>query len=165
MSVYRRILSMWGAPFRTARAVIDAPPSEPQALATLMAGAFLAFVAQLPGHARAAHLAPDVPLDARVGGAILGGLFFLPLLAYLLAGATQLGAWLAGWRPEGVRMRMALFWAFLAVAPAMLLAGLVQGLIGPGPALTLVHLITGLGFVLFWVAGLRAAVQTASDSR
>ena len=46
----------------------------------------------------------------------------------------------------------------LAVAPAMLLTGLVAGMIGPGPGLVLVQAITGIGFVMIWGAGLAAQV-------
>lgn len=150
---------MWVAPRKTARAVMDAQPTEPQALAVLMGGALLAFASQWPGHARAAHLDPSIPLDARIGGAILGALFLLPLLGYALAGVTQLIAHLAGFRPQAVQMRMALFWAFLAATLAMLLAGLVEGLNGPGLPLSLLRAAAGLGFLAFWGAGLVAALQ------
>ena len=43
-----------------------------------------------------------------------------------------------------------------ATAPVMLLGGLVAGLVGPGPGLTLVHAVAGAAFLLFWIAGLRA---------
>lgn len=159
MSVFRQMLRMWVAPRATARAVVCAPPTEPQALATLMGGALLGFVAQWPGHARAAQMDPSTPLDARIGGAILGALFILPLVAYAIAGLTQLVAHLAGYRPEGVQMRMALFWALLAAGPAMLLAGLTRGFVGPGSALTLVNAAAGIGFVVFWASGLAAALK------
>ena len=46
--------------------------------------------------------------------------------------------------------------ALAAVAPAMLLAGLVNGLVGPGPGLTLIHVLAGAAFLWFWGSGLRA---------
>ncbi len=45
--------------------------------------------------------------------------------------------------------------ALLAVAPAMLLAGLVEGFVGPGAALSLVRVVAGFGFLVIWGAGLR----------
>ena len=63
---------------------------------------------------------------------------------------------LAGVRISGRQARLALIWALAAVAPVMLLAGLVQGFLGEGPGLTLVHAVAGLSFIAFWVAGLRA---------
>ena len=54
---------------------------------------------------------------------------------------------------------LALFWALLAVAPAMLLAGLVAGLVGSGPALTVVQALCGIGFVMIWGAGIAALAR------
>ena len=68
------------------------------------------------------------------------------------------GAWPAAVAP------VLLIWALAATAPAMLLAGLVRGLIGPGPGLTLVHAVSGAAFALFWGAGL-AALARRPDRR
>ena len=57
--------------------------------------------------------------------------------------------------------RLALFWALLAVAPAMLLSGLTEGFAGPGAALTLTRVVAGLGFLVIWGAGLRALAGKA----
>ena len=126
-----------------------------QVLVVVLLLAMLIFlVAQAPGHARAAHLDPTVPLGVRMGGSVMAVLFLMPLLAYGLAALSGLVMRLVG-RPILARhARLALFWALLAVAPAMLLSGLVEGLMGSGSALTLTRIIAGLGFVLVWGAGL-----------
>ena len=49
--------------------------SEPALLALLLGTMAVYFVAQWPAHARAAALDPSVPLQARLGGALLATLF------------------------------------------------------------------------------------------
>ena len=57
--------------------------------------------------------------------------------------------------------RLALFWALLAVSPAMLLAGLTAGLVGPGAALGVTRAVAGIGFLVIWGAGLHAVTRMA----
>lgn len=149
-----RIVSSWWRPGRVVASLSEMP--DRVLVVVLMAAMLMFLIAQAPVHARAAALDPSVPLEARMGGALLAVMFIMPLLAYglaaLVAGLSRLTPW-----PVGARQsRLALFWALLAVSPAMLLAGLTAGMVGPGPALTLTRLIAGLGFVAIWVAGLRA---------
>lgn len=149
-----RIVQSWWRPGRVVASLAGMP--ERVLVVVLMAAMLMFLIAQAPVHARAAALDPSVPLEARMGGALLAVMFIMPLLAYglaaLVAGLSRLTPW-----PVGARQsRLALFWALLAVSPAMLLAGLTAGMVGPGPALTLTRLIAGLGFVAIWAAGLRA---------
>ena len=130
--------------------------SEPALLALLLGTMAIYFVAQWPGHARAAALDPSVPLQARLGGALMATMFLMPLCVMALALVAGLVARAFGLAVDGRASRLALIWALAAVAPVMLLAGLVQGFLGEGPGLTLVHAIAGLSFIAFWVAGLRA---------
>ncbi len=127
------------------------------AMVVLLLAAMLIFwVAQWPVHARAAQLDPATPLSGRLGGAGLAVMFLMPLLAYAVAGLV---AWLSRLTARPIRpqdSRLALFWALLAVSPAMLLSGLVTGFVGPGPALGLLRMLSGLAFLLIWGAGLRA---------
>jgi len=95
-------------------------------------------------------LNPTTPLDARLGGALLACVFLLPLLAYAIAAASHVIARLFGGRGSGLGARLALFWALLAIAPAMLLQGLVAGFVGPGAALNLVYILVALGFLRLW---------------
>ena len=127
---------------------------EGRALATLIGACLLIFVAQWPGLARAAYVDPAIPLDARMGGALLGTLFLLPPIAYGVAALSHLVARAFGGKGNFFTARLALFWALLAVSPLMLLQGLVRGFIGPGPALTLVGLAVLAAFLALWVISL-----------
>ena len=149
-----RVLQSWWAPGRVVRSLRDLPD---RALIVILMAAMLIFlVAQMPGHSRAAYLDPSVPLQARLGGALLAVMFMMPLLAYAVAALVAALSRLTP-REIGARdSRLALFWALLAVAPAMLLAGLVEGFVGPGAALSLVRAVAGRGFLVIRGAGLRA---------
>lgn len=152
-----RIMESWWAPGRVVGALRSLP--DRALIAVLMAAMLMFLIAQLPEHARAAQLDPSVPLQARIGGALLGVMFMMPLLAYGVAALVSILSRPTPWRIEGRQSRLALFWALLAVSPAMLLAGLVGGLIGPGPALTLTRVLAGCGFLVIWGAGLRALTR------
>jgi hypothetical protein len=136
------------------RGLMDMP--DRAQLVVLMAAMLIFLLAQAPGHARAAALDPSVPLEARMGGALMAVMFLMPLIAYGVAALVGGLMRLTPWRIAPSHSRLALFWALLAVAPAMLLAGLVGGLIGPGPALALVQALAGIGFLWIWGAGLSA---------
>ena len=152
--VLPRVLESWWAPRRVVRGLAAMP--EGAKLAVLMAAMLILLVAQAPANARLAQTDPSVPFEARMGGALLAVMFMMPILAYALAGLVSLLSRLTPWRVRPEDSRLALFWALLAVAPAMLLAGLVAGLIGPGPALSLVQIACGAGFLAIWGAGLAA---------
>ena len=158
MGLIPRILLTWRAPGRAVRGV--AQMSEPALLALLIGTMALYFVAQWPAHARAAALDPSVPLQARLGGALLATMFLMPLLVLAMAWIAQGVARLVGARLEGRQSRLALIWAFAAAVPVMLLKGLVQGFVGPGPAVTVVNILAGVAFLLFWIAGLRELAGT-----
>lgn len=157
MSLSGDILHSYRRPREVLRRRLGPEPREDRALAILMGACLLLFVAQWPAHARAAHLAPEVPLDARLTGALMGTIFLLPLLAYAVAAASHLVLRLFGGRGSFHGARMALFWAMLAVGPLMLLNGLVRGMIGPGPAETATGAVAALAFLAIWGAGLRVA--------
>ena len=154
-----RVLQSWWAPRRVVRGLADMP--DRVQLVVLMAAMLIFLLAQAPGHARAAALDPSVPLEARMGGAVMAVMFLMPLIAYGMAALVGGLMRLTPWRLDPRHSRLALFWALLAVAPAMLLSGLVAGLIGSGPALTLVQALTGIGFLMIWGAGISALVVKA----
>ena len=149
-----RIAQSWWAPGRVVASLRGTP--ERVLIVILMAAMLIFWVAQAPGHARAAHLDPSVPLDARLGGALLAVVFMMPLVAYVVAELVAFASRLTPWRVSSADSRLALFWALLAVAPAMLLSGLTLGLAGPGAALSLTRAVAGIGFLVIWGAGLRA---------
>ena len=154
-----RIVQSWWAPGRVVGSLRGTP--ERVLIVILMAAMLIFLIAQAPGHARAAHLDPSVPLDARMGGALLAVMFMMPLLAYALAELVAFLSRLTPWPVASQDSRLALFWALLAVAPAMLLSGLTEGFAGPGAALTLTRVVAGLGFLVIWGAGLRALAEKA----
>jgi hypothetical protein len=154
MPVSTDILESYVRPRQAFRRKLEGGTHEGRALATLIGACLLIFVAQWPGLARAAHVDPAIPLDARMGGALLGTLFLLPPIAYAVAALSHLVARAFGGTGSFFSARLALFWSLLAVSPLMLLQGLVRGFIGPGPALTLVGLAVLATFLMFWVTSL-----------
>ena len=154
-----RIAQSWWAPGRVVASLRGTP--ERVLIVILMAAMLIFWVAQAPGHARAAHLDPSVPLDARLGGALLAVVFMMPLVAYVVAELVAFASRLTPWRVSSADSRLALFWALLAVAPAMLLSGLTLGMAGPGAALALTRAVAGIGFLVIWGAGLRALAGKA----
>lgn len=154
LGIVPRIAASWWRPGQVVRGLSGM--SEAQILAVLMIAMLAFFVSQLPGHARVAHLDPSVPLNARLAGAALAVMFLMPLVAYGAALICTLIAQAVGYRLGPRHARLALFWALLAVAPAMLLAGLVDGFVGPGPALSVTRALAGVGFLVIWGAGAQA---------
>jgi hypothetical protein len=152
MAVTTDILQTWRSPARVIRAKLDGGAREDRALATLFGACFLLFVAQWPALSRASFLDPSVPLDARIGGALMGAIFLLPLLAYAVAGVARLVARALGGKGTGLGARMALFWAMLAVSPVVLFHGLLRGFVGEGVQATVVGLLVLAAFLYLWLA-------------
>lgn len=159
MSIFYDVMMAWRAPRSMIRTKLAAGVREDRALAVIMGAGMLAFVAQTPVLARAAHFDAAIPLDARLGGAVMACLFFLPLLAYFIGFISHLVAKLFASHSTSYRARLALFWAFLAVTPAMMLQGLVSGFLGHGAVLNAVQLLVTLGFLRIWLNMLIAAVH------
>ena len=160
MSLTADILRSYRAPRRVLRSQLAAGKREDRALIYLMVACVLIFIAQWPGLARAAEADPSVPFEARMGGALMAVLFVLPVLAY----AMSLLLWLLlrAFGPiSSYGTRLALFWAFLAVSPLMLLQAALNSALGPAGAVAVQ--IFGLGvlaaFLVILVAGLRAALE------
>ena len=163
MPVTRDITATYRAPGTVMQRLLAMGPREDRALAFLMGFCVLAFVAQLPKLARDAHLTGQ-ELDMLMGGALMGSVFILPLLLYLLAALSQLVLRVFGRVTGGYGARLALFWSLLASTPVALLYGLVAGFVGPGPALSGIGLIWVGLFLWFWIAGLRAATQAEAHA-
>ncbi|WP_101069134.1 YIP1 family protein [Roseovarius salinarum] len=156
MAVTRDIAATYRGPGRVMRRLLEMGSREDRALALLMSGCAVVFVAQWPRLAREAHLT-DQALNALMAGTLMAVMLILPLLLYALA-FVSLGVLRALGRPvTGHATRLALFWAFLAASPLTLLHGLTAGFIGPGPALDLVGLAWCGVFLWFWVSNLREA--------
>jgi hypothetical protein len=154
MSVSAEIIESYRRPRRVFRRRLERGADEGQALACLMGACALIFLSQWPGLSRAAHLDPAVPLEARLGGALMATMFLLPLIAYGLAALSHLLARLFGGRGSYFTARLALFWAMLAVSPVMLAQGLFSALAGPGPLPALLGLGVLAAFLVLWLGAL-----------
>lgn len=152
MAVTLDILRGWRNPRGLIREKLGQGVREDRALAVLMGACLLFFVAQWPRLSREAFLNPEVPLDARMGGALMGWVFIAPLMMYVLAAATHLVARLFGGKGTWFGARLALFWALLVVSPLVLLNGLVSGFIGGGTGATAVGLLVLAGFLYLWLS-------------
>lgn len=159
MSVTLDIARAWGAPRQLIRTKLDQGLREDRALATIMGAGVLMFIAQWPAAMRHATLDPTIPLEARLGGALMACVFFLPLIAYGIAWISQGIARLFGGRTTGYGARLALFWAFLAVSPVTLIQGLLTGFLGHSAIGTFVQVVAGLGFLWIWIHMLIEAAQ------
>jgi hypothetical protein len=181
MAVTRDIPRAWVRPGRVMRERLAGAGSERVAFVYLAVASVLGFAAALPGLVRQSRL-PDpafeaairaeasesrimtVPADitdakfeALMSGALMGWIFIVPILAYALAWLSHLIARALGGRGTGLEARHALFWAFLASTPALLLAGLTTGFVGEGPASALTGTLWISGFVWIWINSLHAA--------
>ena len=130
--------------------------NEGRALAILMAGCALTFVSQWPRLAREAHLT-EQDLNPLMGGALLGWVFIAPLAFYALAFLSHLAIRALGASGSAFASRLALFWAFLAASPLLLLHGLVAGFVGPGAGLNGVGIVWCAVFLWVWISNLRQA--------
>ena len=156
MAVTSDIAATYRGPGRVVRRLLEMGQREDRALAFLMAGCVLVFVAQMPRLAREAHETGQ-ELNMLMGASLLAWVIFAPILFYVIAALSHLLARLVGGRGDWYGARLALFWALLAAAPVLLLHGLVAGLIGPGTALDTVGGLALGVFLWFWLAGLRQA--------
>jgi hypothetical protein len=161
MPVTTDIVATYRSPRKVMRRLLDAGRREDRALAILMGGCLLAFVGRWPALQRAATLGEDGPsFEAMMAGALFAWLFVAPLLFYLLAAISHLVARPFGGQGSYFSARLALFWSFLAAAPLLLLYGLVEGFVGPGPGLQAVGVLWLIAFGWFWFASLREAERT-----
>lgn len=156
MALTADIAATYRGPGRVVRRLFGMGRREDRALVFLLLGCLLLFVAQTPYQARLAHLDPTVPLNARLYWSALVWIFLAPLFFYLLAALAWIMNRLARRRLSGYAIRLSLFWSLLATSPVALLAGLVAGLIGPGPGLQVVGAVWFGLFLWFWIAGMRA---------
>jgi len=158
MAVTTDIFESWLRPRLVVRRLMARDVNEPFALSLLLTFLVLALVALLPDMARVSFLEGGTPIAPRVLAAAMGLLATLPVF-YLLAGLVTMISRLLGGKASFYRGRIALFWAALASTPAMLVQGLVQGMVGPGLQATVIGLAVGMAFLTFWFLGLREAGQ------
>ncbi|MFV0492708.1 MAG: Yip1 family protein [Pseudorhodobacter sp.] len=156
MSVTRDIVASWRHPRQVIRRHLQRPRSEPFAFTLLLTFMIVIFIAQWPQASRASFLQPEVPMTQRLVAAGLALLALIPFW-YLVAAVGQWISRALGGQGDHYRARLALFWALVTISPLMLLQGLVAGMIGAGPGLTSIAVLTGLAFLVFWVINLSEA--------
>ncbi|TMV08527.1 YIP1 family protein [Ruegeria sediminis] len=159
MPVAADIVATYRGPGRVIRRLLGMGQREDRALAILMAGCTLVFVAQMPRLAREAHLTGQ-ELNMLLGGALLAWIIIAPLIFYFLAAVSHVFARAVGGRGDWYGARLALFWSLLASSPILLLHGMVAGFIGPGPAMQGVGLLWLIVFGWFWFSGLSQAERS-----
>jgi hypothetical protein len=154
MSVTTDIVASWRQPRVVVRRLLARGRSEPFAFTLLLTALILLFVSMTPFLAREAFLHPAQPLPQRLFGAGLAVLATIPLW-YLLAALGHLVARLMGGQGTYYGGRIALFWALTSVSPALLLAGLVQGMVGLGLGSNILGVGVAIAFLMFWSVYLR----------
>ncbi len=148
MGLFADILATYRSPGKVMRRHLDGARDEGRALMYLLLACCLSCLAQWPRLQREVSMDGSVALEIRIGGALFGWIFIVPPAMYAFAFLARVLAGAFGGHGTGYSARLALFWSMLAVAPLGLVAGLVGGFIGPGPAAA----ITGLvGYVIFCV--------------
>lgn len=157
MSLTRDMTESYRAPSRAFSRQLREGVSESRVLAYLMISVVVIFISQLPRLSREAHIDPTIEMDARVGAAILGWLFMMPLALYAFSFVVLIVQKLFRMEAHAFTTRMALFWSLLVSSPIWLLQGMVAGLIGVGPALTSVNIVLAIVLIVMIVSCLRAA--------
>lgn len=155
MSVSQDMIATWRRPRAVIAKLLAMGVREDRALAFLMGACLLIFVAQWPVLSRQAFEDPSVPLQARIGGALMAWLIWVPLIAYAIAAITRMVAAIVGGKGSFYTARLAFFWTLLATTPGWLFYGLVAGFIGPGPAKTVVGAILFFAILAIWGICLR----------
>lgn len=160
MAVTTNIVRAWRAPRAVMREMLAMGQREDRALAFLMAGCLLMFVAQMPRLTRLSMVpgeAGQTNLDMLLSDAFYGWLLLMPFLFYGLAAAAHLLARLFGGGGSWFGARLALFWTLLAASPAALCHGLLLGLLGNSLATELFGVLAMAAFLWIFVQSLREA--------
>ena len=129
MALASDIVASYRAPRKAMRRILDRGASEGQAFALNFFACLIIFIAQWPRLSRDAFLNPEIPLEARLGGALMGVMMIAPLLFYGLAALSHLiakplrgkGDGLAhGWLYSGRCLRSGPFGCFTVWSPGSL---------------------------------------------
>lgn len=155
MSTVAAILRSYRAPREVIRTHRASGADESLGLMWLFIACILFFVARLPEASRDSHFASLEGIDQPVASLALplfyGTVLLAPLMFMLIAAVSHLVARLFGAQGTWLDARLALFWALLCTAPAVLFQGLIAGFVGPGPGLTLANVIVFAVFLFIWI--------------
>ncbi len=165
MSLVRNIARTYRAPGSVVAGLDAQGAREPQLLFFVLLSCGLIFMSQWPGLSRAAALDPSVTLEQRMGGALFGVMFMLPLLLYGVAAILQLALRAVARPVEGIRVRLALFWALLCVTPLMIVHGGLRGFLGADMAVQLFGFVVLAAFLYILGAGLRTVARLARGTQ
>ena len=161
MSISNDVFRAWVRPRTVMRRLLNAGERENRALAILMAGCLLIFVAQWPRLVRLSE-GIDLPAGAEVqelsqliAYSLVSWLIVWPLIFYIAAGITRILARVVRGKGTGYGARLAMFWAVLASTPAALLYGLLAGFNGETLGTQVVGAVWLVGFVWIWIQSLR----------
>lgn len=167
MSVLDDIIRTWRAPRRVVRDLLNMGEREDRAVAYLMAGCFVVFIAQWPRLSRrvAEGTAPEgvegySSFQGLVVYEFIAWLIVWPLVFYGIAAVLHGIRSAMGASGTGYSARLATFWALLAASPAALFFGLTAGFIGPGLQTNIAGGIWLLAVSWFTVQGLREGAQS-----
>ncbi|MCY3997378.1 MAG: YIP1 family protein [Rhodobacter sp.] len=150
MGLLADIVATYRSPGAVMRRHLDGVRDEGRVLMYLLLACCLSCLAQWPRLQREVSMDGSVALEIRIGGALFGWMFIAPLAMYAVAFLARVVAGALGGRGTGYSARLALFWSMLAVAPLGLVAGLVGGFIGPGPAAAIAGLAGYAVFCVIW---------------
>ncbi|TNC67569.1 hypothetical protein [Rubellimicrobium roseum] len=133
-------------------------PNEARAMAFLMMGCGLIFVAQWPRLMRTAQIEGD-DFTRLAAYALLGWLIIWPLVFYGIAGLTYGLSRLLRSRATPFGTRLALFWSWLATSPLGLLTGILAGFTGGSALTNVIGALWIAVFAAFWWLSHREAAQ------
>lgn len=164
MSLVTNIARSYREPGQVVSGLAKGDLREPQVLFFGLLACGLIFVAQWPGLSRAAMLDPSVTFEQRMGGALFGVMFLLPLILYGISALLHLV--LRALRPAmpGLHVRLAFFWALLSVTPLMLMQGGLSAFLGQGAVVFAFGFVVAAAFLYILGAGLGAVMRLSRQS-
>ncbi len=159
MAVTTDIVRTWRGPGTVLKELLAHGQREDRAIAYVMAACLIIFISYLP-RIQYNVINGDGDFQRDASYAFLMWIMVMPLFFYGLAAVLHLLA--KAFRGSGsfYSARLALFWSLLASTPALLLYGLVQGLIGPGPEANIVGGVWLAAFLWFLIQTLRIAERS-----
>lgn len=162
MSVSRDMFRTWRHPRLVMRELLDMGRREDRALAFLMAGCVITFVAQWPRLQREAFISGE-DFTQLMSYDLLAWIFMWPLAFYGIAALAHLIAKIFRGKGTFYTARLSLFWTLLSTTPIMLFYGLLTGLNGNVAATQIVGGIWLVAFVGIWGATLIEAEKEGAD--